>query len=57
MESCQVCCVLILILLLYMCPHAHTTTYLCAGRYACDPEVVRAAIEGVAAQTGGAKKA
>ena len=26
------------------------------GRYACDPEVVRAAIEGVAAQTGGAKK-
>ena len=31
--------------------------YLCVGRYACDPEVVRAAIEGVAAQTGGAKKA
>jgi len=27
-----------------------------SGRYACDPEVVRAAIEGVAAQTGGAKK-
>ena len=55
MESCQVC--LILILLLYMWPHVHTTIHLCAGRYACDPEVVRAAIEGVAAQTGGAKKA